>query len=157
MTEGVLLPEVTCPLERPLRRFAPPPPEGGGGSSLNHPVDPAAVQHLALATGDIFATAAALAERGFRALRIGENYYGDLEARFGLDPGFTARLRAANILYDCDTGGGEFFQLFTRTFDDRFFFEIVERRGYTGFGAPNAAIRLAVQNRLSRHPAVPRG
>ena len=74
-----------------------------------------------------------------------------------LADGLLDRLRANGVLYDRDADGGEFFQLFTRTFDDRFFFEIVERRGYTGFGAPNAAIRLAVQNRLSRHPAVPRG
>jgi 4-hydroxyphenylpyruvate dioxygenase len=30
-----------------------------------------------------------------------------------------------------------------------FFFEIVERRGYQGFGAVNASIRLAAQSRLS--------
>jgi hypothetical protein len=34
--------------------------------------------------------------------------------------------------------------------------KIVERRGYRGFGAPNAPIRLAAQTRLARHPTVPR-
>ena len=117
----------------------------------------AAVQHLALATGDIFATAAALAERGFRALRIGENYYGDLEARFGLDPAFTARLRAANILYDCDTSGGEFFQLYGSATPEGLFLEICQRTGgYDGYGAPNAPFRIAAQKRMLRHSAVPR-
>ena len=35
-------------------------------------------------------------------------------------------------------------------------FEIVQRRGYQGFGAVNAPIRLAAQTRLAPHPAVPR-
>jgi 4-hydroxyphenylpyruvate dioxygenase len=36
--------------------------------------------------------------------------------------------------------------LVTRAFAKRFFFEIVERRGYRGYGATNAAIRLAAQS-----------
>ena len=115
------------------------------------------VQHIAFRTDDIFATAARLAANGLDALPIPDNYYDDLDARFVLEDGLLERLRAHRVLYDRDAEGGEFFQLFTRTFDERFFFEVVERRRYTGFGAPNAAIRLAVQNRLSRHPAVPRG
>jgi 4-hydroxyphenylpyruvate dioxygenase len=35
-----------------------------------------------------------------------------------------------------------------------FFFEFVERRGYKGFGAFNAAIRLGVQSRLARDIAL---
>ena len=46
------------------------------------------VQHLAFATDDIFATAGDLRRRGFEALPISQNYYDDLEARFGLDPDF---------------------------------------------------------------------
>jgi len=40
---------------------------------------------------------------------------------------------------------------------ERCFVEIVERRDHAGFGAANAPIRLAVQARRGRHPAVPRG
>ena len=40
---------------------------------------------------------------------------------------------------------GEFFHAYTRTFDGRFFFEIVQRRNYDGFGAVNASVRLAAQ------------
>ena len=38
----------------------------------------------------------------------------------------------------------EYFQIYTHTFEDRFFFEIVQRRDYTGFEAANAPILLAV-------------
>jgi 4-hydroxyphenylpyruvate dioxygenase len=44
--------------------------------------------------------------------------------------------------------GGEFFQLYGPTYGDRFFIEIVERRGgYGGYGAANAPIRIAAQKR----------
>ncbi len=113
------------------------------------------VQHIAFTTNDLSATARALKTSGLETLPIPDNYYDDLEARFDLSEDVLAELKELGILYDRD-GDGEFFQVFTRTFDSRFFFEIVERRGYKGFGASNAAIRLAVQQRLSRHPAIPR-
>ena len=113
------------------------------------------VQHLALATDDIFATAAAFAERGFQALRIGANYYDDIEARFGLDAALVARMKAANILYDRDETG-EFFQLYSETQQNSFFFEIVQRvRGYEGYGAPNAPFRIAAQRRGARPTSIP--
>ena len=59
------------------------------------------------------------------------------------------------MLYDRQ-GDAEYFQAYTRDFDCGFFFEIVQRRGYAGFGAANAPIRLAAQFRLARDPAVPR-
>ena len=101
-----------------------------------------AVQHIAFASSDIFATAAALEANGFRSLQISPNYYEDVEARFGLDPEFTDRLRARNILYDRDDHG-EYLQLYSTTFGDGFFFEIVERRDYRGYGAANAIFRIA--------------
>ena len=61
-------------------------------------------------------------------------------------------LKANNILYDKDAGG-EYLQLYTRSFKDLFFLEIVERKGYKGFGAINAPIRLNAQSRLARDPA----
>src|SRR3546814_20250469 len=67
------------------------------------------VQHIAFASGDIFATAAALKRLGFRPLEISPNYYDDLEARFDLPAELAARLRAANVLYDRDDPG-EYFQ-----------------------------------------------
>jgi 4-hydroxyphenylpyruvate dioxygenase len=113
------------------------------------------VQHIALATDDLAATVARLQANGVALLPIPENYYDDLEAKTDLSPEQIEQFKSHNILYDRD-GVAEYLQVYTRTFEERFFFEIVERRGYRGFGASNAAIRLAAQTRLARHPAVPR-
>jgi 4-hydroxyphenylpyruvate dioxygenase len=59
-------------------------------------------------------------------------------------------LRANNILYDRDEFG-EYLQAYTANIGGLFFFEIVERRGYKGFGAVNASIRLAAQARLAKN------
>ncbi len=113
------------------------------------------IQHLAFATDDIFATAASLRKFGFKSLHISPNYYDDIEARFGLDPNLTDRLRAENILYDRDDGG-EYFQLYSGTYGEGFFFEIVERRGYRGYGAPNAIFRIAALKKQMRPDGVPK-
>ncbi|WP_117190412.1 bifunctional sugar phosphate isomerase/epimerase/4-hydroxyphenylpyruvate dioxygenase family protein [Rhizobium terrae] len=113
------------------------------------------VQHLAFHTYDIFATAAALRENGFRPLQISPNYYGDVEARFGLDPDLTERLKVENILYDRDEHG-EYFQLYSGTFGEGFFFEIVERRAYRGYGAPNAIFRIAALKKQMRPEGMPK-
>ena len=55
-----------------------------------------------------------------------------------------------SILYD-RSATGEFFHAYTHAFDGRFFFEIVQRRDYDGFGAVNASVRLAAQA-LSERP-----
>ena len=113
------------------------------------------VQHIAFATDDIFTTVERLRAAGVELLPIPENYYDDLDARIDLAAGALDRLRANNVLYDRQ-GAGEYFQAYTKDFDGGFFFEIVQRRGYAGFGAANAPIRLAAQTRLARHPAIPR-
>lgn len=113
-----------------------------------------AVQHIAFRTEDIFATAARLASAGFAPLEISANYYDDLAARFALDDDGVERLRKGNILYDRDAQG-EYFQLYTQSYGEGFFFEIVERRrGYRGYGAANAQFRIAAQKRaLAAEPA----
>lgn len=112
----------------------------------------ASVQHIAFATDDIFAIADRTAGRGFPQLQIGANYYADVEARFGLDPGLTERMRARNILYDEDADG-RFFQFYSRSKPGGLFLEIVQREGnYRGYGAPNAPFRIAAQKR-DQHPA----
>ncbi len=113
------------------------------------------VQHIAFSTDDIHATVARLRANGVDLLPIPENYYDDLEARWDLPAAELDRLRAGNILYDRD-GGTEYFQIYTPSFEEKFFFEIVERRGYTGFGATNAPIRLAAQTRFARPAGMPR-
>jgi 4-hydroxyphenylpyruvate dioxygenase len=113
------------------------------------------VQHIAFSCADIFATAAQMRARGADFLKIPDNYYDDIEAKYDLDASTMAALRDNQILYDRE-GEGEFFQIYTHTFDERFFFEIVQRRNYQGFGAVNAAVRLAAQTRESRPLTIPR-
>jgi 4-hydroxyphenylpyruvate dioxygenase len=113
------------------------------------------VQHIAFSCADIFATVADMRARGAGFLEIPDNYYDDIEAKYDLDAGTMKSLRENQILYDRE-GDGEFFQIYTHIFDDRFFFEIVERRNYQGFGAANAAIRLAAQAREVRPSSIPR-
>ena len=114
------------------------------------------IQHLAFATDDIFAAAARMRGLGFDPLDISPNYYDDLEARLDLAPELTSRLRAAHILYDRDEAG-EYFQFYSRSYGEGFFFEIVERRGgYRGYGAPNAPFRIAAQRRTLPPKGMPR-
>lgn len=103
-------------------------------------------QHIALSTPDLAAKAIALTQSGAEILPINANYYDDLSARFGIACD-RAECEAANILYDADFLG-EYKQLYTRAFHKRFFFEFVQRDGYEGYGAPNAAVRLASQERF---------
>jgi 4-hydroxyphenylpyruvate dioxygenase len=113
------------------------------------------VQHVALATDDIFATVEGLCRNGVELLPIPENYYDDLETRADLSDDEIARMKRLNILYDRE-GEAEFFQAYTKALlDGGFFFEIVQRRGYRGYGAVNAPIRLAAQTRLATRPLPP--
>ena len=112
------------------------------------------IQHIAFQTDDIFATAQALQGKGFSTLAISPNYYDDVEARFGIDPDLVERLKRHNILYDRDEQG-EYFQLYSPTYGEGFFFEIVERRGYQGYGAANAIFRIAALRRHLRPAGMP--
>jgi 4-hydroxyphenylpyruvate dioxygenase len=113
------------------------------------------VQHVAFSCTDIFSAVAEMRARGASFLKIPDNYYDDIEAKYDLDVPTMAALRENQILYDRE-GDGEFFQIYTHIFDERFFFEIVQRRNYRGFGAANAAIRLASQTREARPINIPR-
>jgi 4-hydroxyphenylpyruvate dioxygenase len=100
---------------------------------------------VALGVADIEDAVAAALARGARLLPIPANYYDDLAARLDLAPELLARLQRLDMMYDRDEAG-EYFQAYTTAFQDRFFFELVERRGYQGFGAANAGVRLAAQS-----------
>ena len=78
------------------------------------------------------------------------NYYDDLAARHGLDDGFIGSLQRRNLLYDRDAAG-DFAHRYTDSFDDRFFFEIVQRiDAYDAYGALNSPARMASQAQESR-------
>jgi 4-hydroxyphenylpyruvate dioxygenase len=103
-------------------------------------------QHIAFATPDAFAAAAALRERGAPLLEIGDNYYDDLDAR--LAPPRLGELRACSILYDRDEHG-EYLHFYTAIAGGRVFFEVVQRiDGYAGYGAANAPVRMAAHRDL---------
>ncbi|KFE55671.1 3-dehydroshikimate dehydratase QuiC [Pseudomonas syringae] len=102
------------------------------------------VHHIAFACEDIFAEVSRAKDAGLKLLDIPLNYYDDLAARFDFDDEFLSELAYYNVLYDRDAQGGELFHVYTEPFDDRFFFEILQRKnGYVGYGAANVAVRLA--------------
>ena len=107
----------------------------------------AGVHHVAFRSDDIFAAVARCRASGLPLLSVPANYYDDLAARYDLAPGFVDRLQRHGLLYD-RSGDGEYLQLYTEPFEDRFFFEIVQRiGGYDLYGAANAAVRMAAQTR----------
>ena len=111
----------------------------------------AAVHHVAFSAPDIMRGGREFEALGAPLLPMPANYYDDLSARWELSDAELGALQRHGLLYDRD-GPGEFWHCYTDAFQDRFFFEAVQRRaGYAGFGAANAAVRAAVQAR--QHPA----
>lgn len=115
----------------------------------------APVQHIALTTDNIFATAEALALGGFDFLPIPENYYDDLASRFDIDDAELRAMKRFQILFDTDETG-IYYQLYGRPLISGFFFEVVQRSRYEGYGAPNAPFRIAAQKRLAPPKGMPR-
>lgn len=108
----------------------------------------AGVHHIAFATKDAAAVVDAASTRAAPLLDIPENYYEDLAARVGLSDAALSGLSERHLLFDQDGTGGVFLHAYTAPFHDRFFLEITEREGgYAGFGAANAAVRMAAQQR----------
>jgi sugar phosphate isomerase/epimerase/4-hydroxyphenylpyruvate dioxygenase-like putative hemolysin len=101
-------------------------------------------QHIVFATTDAVASATAMHASGLAPLKIPDNYYDDLDARFGLPADRLATLRQHSILYDRDEHG-EYLHFFTEILGSRVFFEVAQRiGGYRGFGDANGApVRMA--------------
>jgi 4-hydroxyphenylpyruvate dioxygenase len=103
------------------------------------------VHHIAFSSADIFAAVERMRERGTPFVPISPNYYDDLATRFDIAPLMLGRMRALGILFD-RTVDGDYFHIYTESFADRFFFEIVQRAGaYDAYGALNAPARMASQ------------
>lgn len=113
------------------------------------------VQHIAFETDDIITTMEQIVAHGVAILPIPDNYYDDLDAKLEFDDATLAKLKKLNIMFDRDPKG-TFFQAYTQSLPGGLFFEIVQRNQYTGYGAPNAAIRLVAQARLIRPDTLPR-
>jgi len=96
------------------------------------------VQHVAIATGDILATVAALRDRGVEFLTVPDTYYEALLGRVGTIDEDLAALRELGILVDRDDEG-YLLQIFTKPVQDRptVFYEIIQRKGARSFGKGN--------------------
>jgi 4-hydroxyphenylpyruvate dioxygenase len=104
-----------------------------------------AVHHIALACDDIFETVAALRGNCLRFVPISGNYYDDLQTRLDIDAALLDRMRAAGVLFD-RSATGDYLHIYTESFDQGLFFEVVQRIGaYDGYGASNAPARMASQ------------
>jgi 4-hydroxyphenylpyruvate dioxygenase len=113
------------------------------------------VHHIAFESADVFTTVESLRRKGLRLLAIPANYYDDLAARFPLPGEFVDKLRLNGLLYD-KVGEGELLQAYTEPFQDRFYFEVLERKGgYDLYGAPNAPVRMAALAQLRRRSQFP--
>ncbi len=97
------------------------------------------IQHIALATSDIYATVEALQARAVSFMSIPDTYYEAVEARVPGHGEDLARLQCDRILIDGAPGAGQglLLQIFTETVIGPIFFEIIQRKGNEGFGEGN--------------------
>jgi 4-hydroxyphenylpyruvate dioxygenase len=96
------------------------------------------VQHIALITDDIITTVDELHRRGIEFLKTPESYYELAEERIGQIDEKWEDLKRTGVLVDKDDEG-YLLQIFTKPVQDRptVFFEIIQRKGATGFGEGN--------------------
>lgn len=96
------------------------------------------IQHIALATDDIYATVRALRANGVEFMHTPDTYYAKVDARVPGHGEPLAALRELNILIDGAAGAeGILLQIFTHTLIGPIFFEIIQRKGNQGFGEGN--------------------
>jgi 4-hydroxyphenylpyruvate dioxygenase len=111
----------------------------------------ATVHHVGVLVDDAIAAAAAVRASGTPLVPISPNDSDDLAARLDVDAATIARMREASVLYDRAADGGESRHAYTASYADRFFFEIVERRGdYDAYGALNAPARMVSEAQQRR-------
>ena len=96
------------------------------------------IQHIALTTDDIYATVEKLRARGVKLQDTIDTYYDLVDTRVPGHGENLARLRENRILIDGNIGDeGLLLQIFTETTFGPIFFEIIQRKGNTGFGNGN--------------------
>lgn len=103
------------------------------------------ITQVAFGTPDVRASVRSLRAAGVPLMPVPDNYYTDLDARFGLSPELLDDLRAHGLLYD-RTADGELLHAFTLSLGTGFHVELLERRGgYDGYGSAGTHVRLAMQ------------
>ncbi len=96
------------------------------------------IQHLALATQDIYRTVEKLRQRGVRLQDTIETYYELVDRRVPGHGEDLERLKRNRILIDGDVDKeGLLLQIFTENTVGPIFFEIIQRKGNQGFGNGN--------------------
>jgi len=97
------------------------------------------IQHLALATDDIFETVDQLRANGIRFQVTPDTYFDLIDKRLPGHGHNVAEMRKRKILIDGapETGGGLLLQIFTENMVGPIFFEIIQRKGNEGFGEGN--------------------
>jgi 4-hydroxyphenylpyruvate dioxygenase len=97
------------------------------------------IQHIALATKDIYGAVERLRGRGVTFMSVPDTYYEAVDARLPGHGEDLERLRRNRILIDGAPrdGQGLLLQIFTETVIGPIFFEIIERKGNEGFGEGN--------------------
>ena len=97
------------------------------------------IQHLALATDDIFATVDKLRANGIRFQDSPDSYFDMIDSRLPGHGHDVAAMRKRRILIDGapESGGGILLQIFTENMVGPIFFEIIQRKGNDGFGEGN--------------------
>ena len=97
------------------------------------------IQHIALATDDIFATVDTLRAAGIRFQDSPETYYDMIDERLPGHDHDIEQMRKRRILIDGspETGEGLLLQIFTENMFGPIFFEIIQRKGNKGFGEGN--------------------
>ena len=97
------------------------------------------IQHIALATDDIFATVDALRANGIKFQDSPDTYFDLIDKRLPGHGHDVEQMRKRRILIDGapETGGGLLLQIFTENVVGPIFFEIIQRKGNNGFGEGN--------------------
>jgi 4-hydroxyphenylpyruvate dioxygenase len=97
------------------------------------------IQHIALATGDIYESVETLKARGVAFQDTPDTYYERLDNRIQGHGEDVARLKRDRILMDGmpDEKTGLLLQIFTQNAIGPIFFEIIQRKGNEGFGEGN--------------------
>ena len=95
------------------------------------------IQHLALATDDIYQTVDRLKARGIVFQDTPDAYYEGVSARVAGHSENLAELQRRRILIDGSRQDGILLQIFTANVLGPIFFEIIQRKGNEGFGEGN--------------------
>jgi 4-hydroxyphenylpyruvate dioxygenase len=97
------------------------------------------IQHIALATSDIYETVEALRRNDVSFMDVPDTYYEAVDERLPGHGEPLERLRKNRILIDGapTPEGGRLLQIFTTTVIGPIFFEIIQRKGDEGFGEGN--------------------